>query len=380
MLLVGFYDKIDTDGGMMNTAVKKRLNYADVMKGLATIIIVCYHLLAPGEYKSGFLDHIMFPFLITFFFFSGYFYKPGKRSYKENVKLRAKRLLIPFVVYGVIFWLIGSVYMLIMNQITVVEALGCLRNFFGGCIWNRVIQNWFGWEYYKLGSRYMFLADFWFLPALFFASLIFFPIADRTLSSTEKTIAAVAGLFAGTGVLRYLNVDLPYNWQLVPFWAGFMLLGAFFRRKSLFELSSLKGAKDWGSALISLAVGTAIAFWREPILNTFRGFFPEPEFLSMALGIISSIFFIWGLTVICRLIENAGGCVKELAWVGRNSMDFYLFHNFFAWVISIITGFSLRYTDPITADVFWKSVAVTAGSLALCVFYVIVKEKIEERR
>ena len=364
----------------MNTAVKKRLSFVDMMKGLATIVVVCYHLFAPAEFKSGFIDHILFPFLVSFFIFAGYFYKPGKRTYGENVKARAKQLLIPFFVYGVIFWLIASVYMLIKNEITVVEALACLRNFFGGCIWNRVIQNWFGWEYYKLGSRYMFLAGFWFLPALFFASLIFFPIADRTLDSTKKTIAAALGLFAVTGVLRHFKVDLPYNWQIVPFWAGFMLLGAFSREKSLFELPSMEGAKGWGCALVSLAVGTAIAFWREPIVNTFRGSFPEPEVLTMTLGIISCIFFVWGLTVICRLIENAGVRVEELAWVGRNSMDIYLCHYFFAWVISIITGFSLRYPDTITSDVFWKSVALTAGSFALCVLFVIVKEKIEESK
>ena len=363
----------------MNTK-PQRLKFVDMVKGLSIIMVVCYHLLAPSAFKTDVLNHFMFPFLAAFFIFSGYFYKPGKRTYAENVKARAKALLLPFVIYGVIFWFIASVYMLIVNQITVVEALACLRNFFAGCIWNRVIQNWFGWEYYSLGSRYMFLAGFWFLPALFFASVIFFPIADRTLDSAKKSITAAAGLFLLSGVLRIFKVDLPYNWQLVPFWAGFMLLGALSRTKSLFELPAVDGAKGWAYALVSMAAGLAIGFWREPVLNNFRGTFPEPEFLSMVFCILASILFVWGLGNAFRMIETTGVRVTELAWVGENSMTIYLFHYFFAWVLSIIFGLSLRYTEPLEPGFFAKSAALTAASFALCVLYAIVQNKIKEQK
>ena len=117
---------------------------------------------------------------------------------------------------------IGHTYLIIAKQETVMEALCCLRNFFAGCIWNRVIQNWFGWNYYKLGSRYMFLAGFWFLPALFFASVLFFPIADLTAGTGKKTGIAAFLLFGLTAVLRAFKADLPYNLQIVPFWAAFL--------------------------------------------------------------------------------------------------------------------------------------------------------------
>ena len=37
------------------------------------------------------------------------------------------------------------------------------------------------WDYYSLGKRYLFLADFWFLIALFLSSVLFFPIADANM-------------------------------------------------------------------------------------------------------------------------------------------------------------------------------------------------------
>ena len=354
----------------------KRLNFADMMKGIAIIWIVCYHLLAPGPFKSGLIDHFLMPMLVSFFFFSGYFYKPGRRSFAENVKARAKALLIPFVKYPVIFWLIGSVYLILMKQETIFESLCCLRNFFAGCIWNRVIQNWFSWEYYKLGSRYMFLAGFWFLPALFFASVLFFPIADRVHDSGKKTCAAVILLLAATALMRAFKIDLPYNLQIVPFWSAVLLLGLYFRLNHLFELESVTGTKGWLCAAAALAAGAVIALLREPVLNTFRGNFPEPEVLSMIICVISSLFMIWGLGTIFRLAEEAGMRVKELAWVGSNSMTIYLFHYFFAWVISIICGFSLRYANPSPADVVWKSAAAAAVSFILCILRVVIGDKI----
>ncbi len=365
---------------MNNAADKKRLNYVDMMKGIATIIVVCYHLLAPSAFKNRFIDHMLFPLLASFFLFAGYFHKPGKRSFGENVKIRAKALLIPFVKYGVLFWFIGSVYLVLSKQETVFEALCCLRNFFAGCIWNRVIQGWFGWNYYKLGSRYMFLAGFWFLPALFFATILFLPIADRTTKSKGKTCAAVLLLFALTAVLRALKVDLPYNLQIVPFWAAFMLLGLFAREQQLFELPALSGGKGWISGMAVLAAGLAIALLREPVLNTFRGYFPEPEVISMILSIIFSLMVIWGLTMVCRLVEEAGIRVKELAWIGSNSMTIYLFHYFFAWGISIISGFSLRYAAPVPADVVWKSALVALGAFLLSVLYAVIVNRPENKQ
>lgn len=358
----------------------KRLNFADMMKGTAIIIVLCYHLLAPGTFKSGVIDHLLMPLLVSFFFFSGYFYKPGKRSFAENVKARAKALLVPFIKYPLIFWFFGSVYLVISKQETVFEAFCCLRNFFAGCIWNRVIQNWFGWNYFKLGSRYMFLAGFWFLPALFFASVLFFPIADRVHDSGKKTCAAVILLFAATALMRVFKVDLPYNLQIVPFWSGMLLLGLFSRLNHLFELESVNGVKGWLCAAAALAAGLVLTFLSEPVLNTFRGYFPEPEALSMLICIIYSLLIIWGLGTIYRLAEEAGLRVKELAWLGCNSLTVYLFHFFFAWIISIISGFSLRYADPSPADVVWKSAAVAAGSFVLCIVWILIEEKITESK
>lgn len=92
-------------------------------------------------------------------------------------------------------------YYLIAGTVPFAETVYCLRNFYAGCIWNRTVQGWFFLEYYDLGKRYMFLADFWFLLALLFAYMLFFIIADRVLRSKAKEAAAIVLLLAVTGIL-----------------------------------------------------------------------------------------------------------------------------------------------------------------------------------
>ena len=151
---------------------KKRLQYVDVIKGIGILFVVFLHLIAPCAFKNTVLNHLTEIFVVAFFFFSGYFYRPGKRSLGENIKNRAKSLMFPFFRFSLFFWLVGSIYLVATKAEPLVEAFLCLRNFLAGCIWNRVIQGWFNWEYYSLGKRYFFLADFWFLIAMLFASSV----------------------------------------------------------------------------------------------------------------------------------------------------------------------------------------------------------------
>lgn len=346
----------------------KRLNYADMAKSIAILIIVFYHLAAPGIIST-ICTHMAPSVLAIFFFFSGYFYRSGKRSLIENVKLRAAALIIPFFKYSLIFWLIGTVYLVVTKTAPFIETLCCLRNFFGGCIWNRTIQAWFYWEYYSLGKRYIFLADFWFLPALFFASLLFFPIADKTLHSKTKTFTAIIILFAVTGIMRSCGVSLPYNFQLVPFWAAFLLLGAFAGCNGLFEIKNLSVKTEWLAAIAALSCGIIISMQIEPSVNVFRGFFAAShnEAVSMLLYLISSILVIWGLGEICKLAESASARISELAWLGSHTMTIYIYHMFIAWLLSIITGCALH------------SLLLSCAVLIICAAIAIVTDRITNR-
>ena len=355
----------------------KRLNFVDMAKGIAIVIIVLYHLVAPGVFAS-ILAHLMPGALVLFFFCSGYFYRPGKRSFQENVTSRAKSLIVPFFKYSLAFWLVGTLYLVITGSAPFVETLYCLRNFLGGCIWNRTIQNWFQWEYYSLGKRYLFLADFWFLIALFFSGLLFFPVADATLQSKSRTLLAVAALLTATGLMRGFDVALPYNLQLVPFWSAIMLLGAFAGRNGLFEIKALSGAAEWGAAIGTLGVGIAVLMLIAPSVNLFRGSFSDNEVVSMLLLTVSSLLMIWGLGELCKLIELSGARVSELTWLGTHTMTFYIFHMFIAWLTSICTGYSLIYGSESSVGLVLQSLLLSCAVFAICAAIAVIKDRMAQ--
>ena len=344
----------------------KRLQFIDMVKGIAVIMVLLFHLLAPSPAKS-FMNHTIEIALTAFFFFSGYFHKPEKKSLGENLKNRAKALLVPFFKYSLFFWTVGTIYLVASGSAPVAETFYCLRNFYGGCIWNRTIQNWFQWEYYHLGKRYLFLADFWFLIIMMLASIVFFLIVDHVIKSKGKTILTAAVLFAITGVLRAFAIDLPYNLQMVPFWAAFMLLGAFAGNYHLFESKKLSGAKEWVLSLLALSGGIVISVLQPENTEMYRGSFPQNEVVNMLLCIAASLLANCGLAVLCKKIEQAGVRVKELAWIGSHSLLIYLYHMFFFWILCIITGFPMRFPEEPSAAVIAQSVLVTIVVAALCI-------------
>ncbi len=142
----------------------------------------------------------------SFFFYSGYFHKPGSVRFIICAAARAKLLLVPFLLYSAFFWLIGSVILIIKGAETIREALCCLRNFYAGMIWNTTIQDRFGWDYHHLGKNYPFLAGFWFLPAMFLSCLLFYALAEIFRKSLLIKITAIALMLLITGVLRGFSV------------------------------------------------------------------------------------------------------------------------------------------------------------------------------
>lgn len=323
-----------------------------------------------GNFKSFVLNPLMEIFLVFFFFVSGYFYRPNKTSIWKNIWKRSKAVLIPFLVISIIFWSIGTIYLVATNQAPFIECLACLRNFFAGCIWNRDIQGWFNLEYFSLGKRYLYLADFWFLIAMFFSNIIFFLIADKVLKKIPFTLLVIVILFTLTGICAGYKYTLPYNLHLVPYWTAFMLLGAFVGNHKLIELPELPRVPKYTLGIVLLCAGITIAMIKTPALNQFRGTFDgDNQVISMVLCIAAAVPFILGICMIFHQLELDGLRLKEIGWVGSHSLVYYLFHMFYAWLISITFNFSL-----LTMDKWWLALIVILSTILICTLHSLLKD------
>ncbi len=359
-------------------ADKKRVKFIDMVRGLAILCIALYHIVAPGAFKTV-LTGLCAVLFISFFFYSGYLYTPGKDEIKRCIGKRAKGLLLPFVSYSVSFWAVGSIILIIKGKETIMDALCCLRNFFAGSIWNRTIQDLFGWDYHHLGSNYPFLADFWFLPAMFLASVLFIVFREKICKRTWTIIVSIVVMLLITGVLRGFEISLPYNLQLIPFWTAFLLMGSAGREWSIF--TRLKGWKAWVTGALLSAVGIGASIYLGLGKNLFRGQFDKPEVITMIIIFVLGNVTVWGMSVLCKQIEDTGIRVDELAYLGSHSIFIYMYHYFIAWVISMFTGFSLKYdADNVTAEKLAISIVLAIVSIALSIVISICSDKFKKNK
>ncbi len=357
---------------------KKRVRFIDMVRGITILCVAIYHIIAPGMFKTFFAGTIGSLFF-SFFFFSGYFYSPGKRPMKESILSRGKALLIPFFLYSLAFWLIGSIILIIRKTATIIDALCCLRNFYAGSIWNRTIQDLFGWDYHSLGKNYPYLADFWFLPALFLASIVFIVIVEKISKTVLAQFAAIAVLLFITGILSHFSISLPYNLQIIPFWTALVLLGHICRRLKVFD--RLSGMAAWVLGVIAAAGSTAVAVYFGYGTKLFRGTIEEPQVLIMLLLFVNGFFCIWGVSMVCKQIEDKGVNISKIAFLGSHSIYLYMYHVFVAWVICCITGFSMRY-DPktMTALTFERSLLLAIVSIIISILISVLAAYIEKKK
>ena len=119
--------------------------------GLAILCVALYHIIAPGSKK---------------------------------IAGRTKWLLRPFFLYSVSFWAVGSIALVLKGEVTVTEALCCLRNFFAGNVSGRHCIH---------------------------------HIKRKKCKSVRLIIISTAVMLLVTGGLRGASISLPYNLQLIPF-------------------------------------------------------------------------------------------------------------------------------------------------------------------
>ena len=290
-----------------------------------------------------------------------------------------RHFLFLFFTYSISFRLVGSVILILKAEETITDALCCIRNFFEGSIWNRVIQDWFGWEYHSLGKNYPFLADFRFLPAMFLSSLLFILLVEKISRSVRSQIVTVAALLTAAGVLRAFAISLPYNLQLTPYWTAIILLGQIGGTIKVFD--KLSGVAAWVTGITASVLSVGAASYFGFGTNLYRGSFDEPEPLIMIVILLFGSVGTLGFSLVCKQIENSGIKVDKLAYLGSHSIYLYMYHVFIAWIICMITGFSMRY-DPktVTVEQFAYSLLLAEVSITVSILISICVEKIKGRR
>ncbi len=363
-------------------AMGKRIGYVDAAKGILMIIIMLLHIIAPCPLKD-FLIALGGLVVCVFFIISGYFFRSGTKSFGENVKRRAKTLLIPFLAFSLVLFAVGAAIHLAKGAQTPQDVFCCLRNYFCGSIWNRSIQDLFAWEYHNLGKNYMFLADFWFFLSLFLGEVLFLLIERFALKSPVRGAISAVLLSAATGVLLELNISLPYNLQMAPLYALLILGGAWAGKTDFPGRLRLPKLWQWTiSALLFAGICVLFGVLMEPFTNQlFRGTLGENAIPKMLLLIVCSFVLCFSLLNMLRLLENHGLKMKVPMWIGKHSLQFYALHTFFMWLIVQMTNYPLfQMENPAPGRLIAFSLLMFLVSGGLCALYCVISDRVKQRK
>ncbi|MCI5874655.1 MAG: acyltransferase [Clostridiales bacterium] len=319
---------------------RPNFKYMDVARGLALSLVIISH-------ANGLNLYLIFYYIQIFFIISGYVYRPG-RSYGENIKKKAVRLLVPYFGYSALLW---TFYAIIRRN-----ADEVLHSLFG-VLYSR-------FYFYKVGLREdpVSLLDIangamWYLTAFFVTALLFHLIVDKCLANWKITVAwSVALLLISMG-LNELPILLPWSLDIVGVTTVLMLIGAWMRKVEFFE----KKENFWmvaGMLLIYLGTATFNGY-----LNTSVRIYGKFDSLSvpfyMIVSVSGSVLCIW----VSKWIQNLK-IGKLLAYLGTHSMELICVHMVVLEVFEIV---AMRLFDVHAfagiAMVLYQAVRITVAVL-----------------
>ncbi len=286
-----------TLGGIM----EERNREIDILKAIGIILMVFNHV-GWGIYVHTYIQSFHMP---LFFIVSGYLYI--KRPLKDVILKRAKTLLLPYFLFMLIYLICALTTSLPVEKTTFGSAIKAIL-------------------LYPTDNKNMPISPaLWFLPCMFFTSVIY--TALGRLNLVNKAVAIIAVVITGavySGVSDYM---LPFCIEPTAAALFFLLIGELIREKKTTKY--LSNSYFVVGLLIFEAV---LAFMNKSVdLRSARFHVVPLYFLN---GIMGTIAY-WGIAGwILKTNSRIGGVIqKELMTLGKYSVVFLLTHQFFMLIM-----------------------------------------------
>ena len=281
---------------------KVHYQYLDLARGIGILLVMISH--AHG--LSGYLINYYIP---IFFIISGFTYHSGN-SYGQNIKKKAKRLLIPYFIYSA---MLVFVYILMGRsmQETKFSLLGVLYSRF--CLYDMSTHS---------SNVFLFTVAngaMWYLTAFFVTSLVFYAVADFALTNKKNNVIVLTILTVFTMALAELPILLPWSIDIAGVGTIFMLVGKMLADSNVYE----KKAKAW-MVLGTFGLYMVLSYLNPGINMSVREYgiyqrWSVPIFI--VIGITGSMLCIW----FAQLIQNTT-IGKMIGYIGENTIILLAFH------------------------------------------------------
>lgn len=260
----------------------KRIEYIDVAKFLAMILVVFTH----GVKESNFVAFAFAFHLPVFFVLNGMTLKVENQTFGEFLVKKLQRYIIPMFGLGIIC---------------------VLFDLFIKWLFNNPIADHFMFIGIANVINQVRLFAIWFLPALFFTDIILFGF--HQLAKGRLWLMCVFSLLLlGIGILfnQFHNAALVWNFDAALFGTIFTYIGFAFRHQKLSTLYNFVTNVRWRALLIGIALMVATYYISQYSyegsrrhLEMFSRYY-LPYYLTLPNAVMGSLGFI----LICRGITN----------------------------------------------------------------------------
>lgn len=292
---------------------QKRDPTADIAKGIGILLVVIGHL----KISEG-LHSLIYMFHMQLFFFMSAIFFHKRTTYLRFLSTDIKRLLIPYIIFTIIFY-----------PIQIYKDLQGLDGTMGGVILASDFKP-------SITNR-----PLWFLLVLFILRSLTYVYEKVLISVRVKKIVAIILSFIGYGVVIHNPELLPESISRTIIALGFWFCGYFYGKGAL-DIKMLNSRCDYLiyiASLIMLTVGVLLNHSSDIMLLRID---TNPLwFYGCALsGIVLTLY-------ISKTLRNQrNGIGESLSYVGRNTLYIFGLH----WPLISVLQYWMNGIIPIFAQ------------------------------
>lgn len=294
-----------------------RVHYIDTAKGIGILLVVIAHHLLGTDELHGWINSFHMP---MFFMFTGFLMAHRNKTYKDAkqmIKEKADRLLYPYFTFCILIFVWYFVFYIILSNKPDEPLTSVLI---------------------KMVTTYGYHA-LWFLPALFFSTILFLYINKSPKSNLMFIILIIVGgilsVFINMPIVKKISI-----WHILNYFTriiiatGFIYLGTIW--KYIDEKIQNKKILEWFLIIFAFLCSVSLQQFNFNKVNISSSRIGNP-FLFYILAVAGSVFII----LLCKRLNLHSGILNF--W-GRNSLIIMAIHMDFpvviAWIIIEKSGLS----------------------------------------
>ena len=332
-----------------------RLDWIDAWKGVLIVLVVAGHVcgglshVCEGWAKAACeicYKMIYFFHMPAFFWIAGLCWRTRDDSFAAFAKRRARRLLVPYAVFGVASVLVYAAASGAAASLDAHASDGYYAAMGAIPLWKQLLAlvhagGWPDGEGFRCNSV------LWFLPTMFTTSCLYFWL-DRLLPSRRGQLAVALLLLPAFWLCRRIGCPgLPWGLSLAGWYLPFVVFGRWLR---LGDSARVRGG---GAMILAGWLAYGVAAHLEP--NTWLGV-PKFGWFAVFTGMT-----VWGLALCAWSVRRLRGRTMRLfAALGLASMGVMLMHKF------LVLGLQLKV--PLVRELAGRGgLATCAAALAILV-------------